>query len=756
MFKPNAHKQTLRWWKLLSLMVGLFLCFGWVFAYAQDCQLLAWWSPATLTNGHSLTGYSSPDATYTQSCTGLQGIITCNNGTLTNGNTYRYQSCTPHTWANCSTPRTGNHLENKLLYKLSQATYTQTCQQVSQSFQCLNGSFTGPNISLFPYGTCTDVAWQPCINTWTNTYVAHGGTIIGYTNPSAQNCQSAQVTLTCQNQQWMSGSTVMNQANLFPSCGWTNACTLPWWGTLNNGLTTYWYSTVLRAVTWQNYIGGCPVYSGSLLCTGGVLQWNAALYKYSLAQCNVGVPQSCTLPRWNTLPHGASITGYSSTTVSYPDTCDSVATTLSCINGNLNGNRQTYTNQSCSQGSPLFNGLDIEISSGFTGLPGGWDSIAQWSSPMINIVLRNNGTTLINTPAAAGFVTCKRDEQGITVYSSPDIWTLVINPWTKIGLPVQLSNIFTQVLWDKTISCTVTLNGDQQTFNNDWKKVYSVTVANRFDLAMQRSIDSIKGNLEPAEAALGTQGVQNFVFTKVMSFLVPLIVVIGILIAILWFYKIMFSGDDKAVSEWTKYVIYGLVGIIVIMSAKYIGSNIYGILTVSTDIKWYQIAQSLYDKLAYPFIKFAIYLVLGAMFVILLTRVMSFLFGSDTDAKKKAWTLIGRNIIGMLVIIWAKQIVEAVYGKYTAVVKDISNLGEIGSGVLADKQIPLVYTVVNRVLGLTALVILILIIVQTIQLLLKPSDEKQMTSVKNSLMYMLIGLLVIGTGYLIVNFLIIN
>jgi hypothetical protein len=75
---------------------------------------------------------------------------------------------------------------------------------------------------------------------------------------------------------------------------------------------------------------------------------------------------------------------------------------------------------------------------------------------------------------------------------------------------------------------------------------------------------------------------------------------------------------------------------------------------------------------------------------------------------------------------------------------------------LADKQIPLVYTVVNRVLWLTALVILILIIVQTIQLLLKPSDEKQMTSVKNSLMYMLIGLLVIGTGYLIVNFLIIN
>lgn len=274
---------------------------------------------------------------------------------------------------------------------------------------------------------------------------------------------------------------------------------------------------------------------------------------------------------------------------------------------------------------------------------------------------------------------------------------------------------------------------------------------------MERSIASIKWNLEAAESAVGTQGVQNFVFSKVMSLLVPLIVVIGILISLLGFYKIMFSGDEKAVGEGTKYVIYWLLGIIVIMSAKYIGSNIYTILTpTSGDIKWFQIAQDLYDKIVYPFIKFAMYLVLGAMFVILLTRVISFLFGSDADAKKKAGTLIGRNIIWMLVIIWAKQIVEAVYGKQAAVVKDISNLGEIGSGILADKQIPLIYNVINRVLGITALIILILVIVQTVQLLVKPSDEKQMTSVKNSLMYMLIGLLVIGTGYLIVNFLIIN
>jgi hypothetical protein len=88
------------------------------------------------------------------------------------------------------------------------------------------------------------------------------------------------------------------------------------------------------------------------------------------------------------------------------------------------------------------------------------------------------------------------------------------------------------------------------------------------------------------------------------------------------------------------------------MSAKFIGQNVFELLTPSSgQIKGYEIASGLYDKILYPFIKLAIYLVLGAMFVILVSRVITFLFGSDSDAQKKAGTLIGWNVIAMLVII---------------------------------------------------------------------------------------------------------
>lgn len=303
------------------------------------------------------------------------------------------------------------------------------------------------------------------------------------------------------------------------------------------------------------------------------------------------------------------------------------------------------------------------------------------------------------------------------------------------------------------------INGVGNIAGNDTRSwTFEIVQADRFDLALSKSIQKISQNLEAAEWAKGVQWVQNFLYNKIMNVLVPLVIIIWILSAILWFYKIMFSSEDAATKEGTNYIIYWVIGIIVIMSAKFIGQNIFELLSPQGSglIQWNTIAIWLYDKIIYPFIKFAIYLVLGAMFIILITRVITFLFGSDTDAQKKAWTLIWWNVVSMLIIIWAKQIVEAIYGKQDQVVKDITNLGDIGSWILADRNIPILYQVINYALGMASLVILVIIIIQTIKLLTKPDDPAQIKNIKNSLLYMLIGILILGAGYLIVNFAIIN
>lgn len=78
------------------------------------------------------------------------------------------------------------------------------------------------------------------------------------------------------------------------------------------------------------------------------------------------------------------------------------------------------------------------------------------------------------------------------------------------------------------------------------------------------------------------------------------------------------------------------------MSAQFISTTMYENILSSGNIvgqdvlNGSEIAQKVYELLIYPFIKLAIYLVLGVMFIILVSRVITFLFGSSDDAKKKA------------------------------------------------------------------------------------------------------------------------
>ncbi len=284
----------------------------------------------------------------------------------------------------------------------------------------------------------------------------------------------------------------------------------------------------------------------------------------------------------------------------------------------------------------------------------------------------------------------------------------------------------------------------------------------RFDSAMDKSTESIKNNIEAAEPTKWTEWIKNFVFDKVMKVLLPLIVVLWILLSILWFYKILFSSDEKAKEEWMKYIWYWALWIVLIISAKYIWTTIYEWIfnqwnnTNITDIVWWNIAQELYDKVVFPFLKIAIYLCLGVLFIILASRVFTFIFAKDEDTKKKAWTLIGRNILWMLAIIWSKQIVEAIYWKKAEVLKDVTNLWQIWTSVLTQRNIPLFYQIINRAIWLLSFIILIMIIIQTIQLLTKPDDPKQMEKIKNTLLYIFIWIVLIWICYLIVNFAIIN
>jgi hypothetical protein len=177
----------------------------------------------------------------------------------------------------------------------------------------------------------------------------------------------------------------------------------------------------------------------------------------------------------------------------------------------------------------------------------------------------------------------------------------------------------------------------------------------------------------------------------------------------------------------------------------------------AVSINWVDVAMQLYEKIAYPFIKIVVYLALWVLFLVLTAKVFSFITNTDGSSQKKAWTMITWSTISMFIIIWAKQIVEAVYGKQSQVMNtNAQNLWDIWSWLLEDKSIPLIYNIINRVMWLTSLIVLCIIIFQTFQILINPDKADNRQKIWKSLIYIFIGILIIGAWYLLTNFLVIN
>ncbi len=657
-----------------------------------------------------------------------------------------------------------NHLDYTWFYKIDVSTYTTTCTETLSLFQCRNWDFISQNwddINEYPYQTCRERRDTECLHPWQENFVSNWNSLIWYTSQTSTNtqtCDELKLSLTCENwnRQWWDVS------NFYSGCQdlWFKDCTV------NDTNYPHGWSWIYYSHLTSLYPKKCVDIASMFSCTNGVFIWDFNQYPHTT--CLDWLPADCNI-WWTIVPHSWTITTYSDSLAWFPKTCEQISTTLSCNNWAIMGNRNTFKYLGCQVTWWLVDGTDLRLEIKLLG----WTSnFAQYSSPTLQAIIKNRWTSLINwTNIEPWFLTCNwtmDNWQKLIIYQSKKIAQFTLNPWTSLNTTITLKDIFTQSLWDKDISCDLKKRWDEKDIiNNSRTGSVSIIKAERFDIAMNRAIDPIKNNLDAPEilsevsATPGADAIKDFLINKIMDILVPLIITLGILISLLWFYKLLFSNDEKAINDWVKYITYWVIWIIIIMSAKFISTTLYSDIFNSWNlwywsVQWYEIAQKLYEKIAFPFLKLAIYLTLGVLFVILASRTLTFIFGSDEETKKKAWTIIAWNVVWMFVIIWAKQVIEFIYGKQQDVVKSVSNLWEIGTWLFSNKNLPILYEIINWAMGLAALVILIMVLVQAFQLLLKPDSPDAMKKIKNSLLYIFIGILVIWTWYIITNFLIIN
>ena len=256
-----------------------------------------------------------------------------------------------------------------------------------------------------------------------------------------------------------------------------------------------------------------------------------------------------------------------------------------------------------------------------------------------------------------------------------------------------------------------------------------------------------------------------------IKYAIDVFIIIWIAIAFLWWYKVMTSNAEDKMKEWIRYIIFGVLWVIIMVSARFLAEGLVWDTGIIADQfkdadnpSCVELAQDLYEKLMYPFIKVALYLVTWVLFIMMAVKVITFVISTDEAAKKKAGWVILWCVIWILIVMWSKQIVESVMWKQEKVLSENAewitatpwDTGWMGNYITHFESIPLIAQVINWVMWLTMFLILVLIIIQGYKMFAKPDDPKNRESLKKTLLYIIIWVLVIWASYVISNVLVLN
>jgi hypothetical protein len=145
-------------------------------------------------------------------CNTVQGIITCNNATLSGDVTFPFADCTPNTKCPCTDIVGGVVLHNQTKTVYSQAGICEsTCDSIRGNISCLNGVLNG-SVS-YKYSTCNpNTACSSCPNAVGGLLKYLESRAVYLTNCDT-NCAAMKGNITCNN-----GNIIGNAGYLYLSC----------------------------------------------------------------------------------------------------------------------------------------------------------------------------------------------------------------------------------------------------------------------------------------------------------------------------------------------------------------------------------------------------------------------------------------------------------------------------------------------------------------------------------------------------------
>jgi peptidoglycan hydrolase-like protein with peptidoglycan-binding domain len=293
----------------------------------------------TLAHGQSRTYYKREDVLFGQSCSAFAGTRSCDNGTLSGDNDYRYANCSAAGAKSCTVVTTVGtttstttvaHGTSRNFWSDDSVPYTTTCDAYLLARTCNDGVLSGA--TSYKYPKCTVVAEKSC--EIDGIEVAGGATRTFYTARVNANCASIDQSRKCTNGT-LSGTASYQYAYCAPSG--QRYCVLDG-AYVKHGESKSFYTTENPA-----FGSSCSQFDQVRKCTDGTLDGSAA---YSNATCTEPTGRSCTLDG-KTVSHNQKHTFYSRSSSS---NCAQYGQERTCIDGTLSGSGD-FSRSSCTTAS---------------------------------------------------------------------------------------------------------------------------------------------------------------------------------------------------------------------------------------------------------------------------------------------------------------------------------------------------------------------------------------------------------------------
>jgi hypothetical protein len=224
---------------------------------------------------------------------------------------------------------------------------------------------------------------------------------------------------------------------------------------------------------------------------------------------------------------------------------------------------------------------------------------------------------------------------------------------------------------------------------------------------------------------------------------VILIAIVYLVIAVLR--MLLSGGSDEDIKKWKTSIIWTSIGIIVMQSAFVFVNTLF-----DKNID-FRTAQNFSDKIIFPFTHL---LEILASFAFLAMAFYAFYkivtAGGDEERAKAGKQTIIYAIIGFLLIKLPGIFIKSIYGEAKCTNQLLFGICEIEDPQISE-TIKIFTTIINYVNGFLALVVIILIMYAGFLVLTSGGDDEKMKKAKNIVKYIIIGVLLLVSSYILFN-----